>query len=72
MQRKVWAVLIGVPVAVEFTALATGHTEWTLSPQLRWALRTHTPRGALASTVFIGAGSAWLAHHLRTTPPPAA
>lgn len=66
--RKVWGVLIGAPLAVEFVALAAGRPDWTLSPQLRWALRTHTPHGAAISSLLIGAGAGALAYHLRTIP----
>lgn len=68
-QRLSWSVLVGTPVAVELWAVSTGRTNWTLSPQLRWALRTDTAAGQIATTVLVGAGSAWLAHHLRTLPP---
>lgn len=68
-QRLTWAALVGAPVGVELWAVATGRTAWTLSPQLRWALRCHTRPGAAATTVLVGAGSAWLAHHLRELPP---
>lgn len=67
-QRKAWALLIGAPLAVELVALAVSRPDWTLSPQLRWALRTHTPHGAALSSLLIGAGAGVLAHHLRTTP----
>jgi len=66
--RKVWGVLVGAPLVVEFVALAAGRPDWTLSPQLRWALRTHTPQGAALSSLLIGAGAGVLAHHLRTIP----
>ena len=69
LQRKAWAVLVGTPTVVEVVALATGHPEWTLSPQLRWALRTHTPRGAMVSALAIGAGASWLAYHLTSSNP---
>lgn len=68
-QRVTWAVLIGTPTALELWAVTTGRTPWTLSPTLRWALRSHTRPGAAATTVLVGAGSAWLAHHLRELPP---
>lgn len=66
--RTVWGVLIGAPLAVELAALAVGRPDWTLSPQLRWVLRTHTPHGAALSSLLIGAGAGALAYHLRTTP----
>ena len=69
-QRQVWAALIGIPTALELWAFTTGRDEWTLSPQLRWALRCHTRAGATASTVVVGSAAAWLAHHLRELPPP--
>lgn len=67
-QRLTWASLVGAPVAVELWAVATGRTHWTLSPQLRWALRCNTPAGRALTTTLVGAGSAWLAHHLLTVP----
>lgn len=68
-QRIAWAALLGTPTALELWAVATGRTHWTLSPQLRWAMRSDTAPGRAATTVVIGAGSAWLAHHLLTVPP---
>lgn len=68
-QRIAWAVLIGTPTALELWAVHTGRTPWTLSPQLRWALRCHTRAGQYATSLVIGGGSAILAHHLRTLPP---
>ena len=67
-QRLTWAVLLGTPTALELWAVATDRTPWTLSPQLRWALRCGTPAGTAATTMLVGAGSAWLAHHLLTVP----
>ena len=68
-QRVTWAFLVGTPVAVELAALAAKRPDWTLSPQLRWALHAHTAPGRAFTTVLVGAGSAWLAHHLITIPP---
>lgn len=68
-QRVTWAVLLGTPTALELWAVVTNRTPWTLSPTLRWAMRTDTRAGAAATTVLVGAGSAWLAHHLRELPP---
>lgn len=68
--RVFWGTGVGTLAAAELAALLTNHPEWTLSPQLRWALRSHTPAGRAATTVLVGAGSAWLAHHLITVPAP--
>jgi hypothetical protein len=69
--RVVWAVLVGVPTALELWAVATDHVPWTLSPTLRWALRCETPFGRVVTPVLVGAGSSWLAHHLLTIEPAA-
>lgn len=68
-QRITWAALLGVPTTLELWAVATGRTHWTLSPHLRWALRCGTPLGRVITPTTVGAGSAWLAHHLLTVPP---
>jgi hypothetical protein len=67
--RAVWAALVGAPVAVELWAIATDRPDWMLSPHARSVLRPETPLGQAATTLLIGAGSAWLAHHLLTVPP---
>ena len=67
--RYVWAALIGVPTAFELAMVVTGRTEWTASPQLRWALRCNTKAGQATTTLLVGAGSSWLAHHLLTVEP---
>lgn len=69
-QRITWAALLGTPIAVELWAVATDRTPWTLSPQLRWVLRCDTKAGQAATTLLVGAGSAWLAHHLLTQEAP--
>lgn len=68
--RLVWAALLGVPTALELWAVATARTPWTLSPQLRWALRCDRPFGRVVTPVLVGAGSSWLAHHLLTIDAP--
>lgn len=68
-QRATWGLLVGAPVALELWAVITDRTAWTLSPQLRWALRCDTRHGRAATTILVGAGSAWLANHLLTIPP---
>lgn len=68
-QRLTWAALLGTPTALELWAVATGRTHWTLSPQLRWALRCQTRPGRATTTVLFGAGATWLAHHLLTVTP---
>lgn len=69
-QRLVWAALVGAPTALELWAVHTNRTTWTLSPQLRWALRCGTRSGNAVTAVGIGGGAAWLAHHLQALPPP--
>ncbi len=66
--RLVWAALLGTSLTVELAAVLADRPDWTLSPQLRWALRSHTTAGRATTTVLVGAGSAWLAHHLITIP----
>lgn len=66
--RAVWAVLVGVPTALELWAFATHRDEWTLSPHLRAATRAGSPWGNASVIAFVGAGSTWLAHHLITIP----
>ena len=69
LERKVWAALVGTPVAVELWAFSTGRTNWTLSPHARWLLRCHTRSGRAVTTALVGAGATWLAHHWLTVPP---
>jgi hypothetical protein len=68
-QRIAWAALLGTPTALELWAVATDRTHWTLSPQLRWALRCGTPTGTAVTMLLVGSGSAWLTHHLINVPP---
>lgn len=69
-QRLTWATLIGVPTILEIWAVKTGREQWTLSPQLRAALRCGTRSGNTVTALAIGGGAAWLAHHLQVLPPP--
>jgi hypothetical protein len=71
-QRLAWVALLGAPTALELWAVFTDRTDWTLSPQLRSALRCGTKGGNAMTAVAIGGGAAWLAHHLQTLPPPRA
>lgn len=65
---RVWAALIGGPVALELVAFAFGWQEWMLSPHARRWTRTDTAAGRALVTVGIGAGATWLAHHWITVP----
>lgn len=68
--RITWGVIVGSGTTLEVWAVLMGHDDWTLSPHLRWLLRCHTKGGAAVTTVLVGGGAAWLAHHLREIPPP--
>jgi hypothetical protein len=63
---KFWAAFAATGVAVELVGFATQRQDWMFSPHGRQWLRTDTPVGRACTTVGIGAGATWLAHHLIT------
>jgi hypothetical protein len=68
---RFWTAFVALGLAVEAFGLSRAdRNDWTASPNIRRATRVDTRLGRNATIALVGAGAAWLAHHLAEIPPP--
>lgn len=67
---RFWSAFAALGLAVEAFGLSDPErNRWTASPNIRALAHPETPAGRALITTGIGAGSAWLVHHLLTVQP---